>query len=234
MNKEQSTSNKSTILITGASGNMGFAVTEHLINQGFQVLALDATAPRDAYVDHPAIFPTQLDLSDDNAVSEYIDGLETEVTAAILTVGGFAMGGFDETSAAQVRKMILLNFETAYNMVKALLPRFMKSGAGQFILIGARPALNASEGKSMIAYALSKGLVFQLSELINATCAGSAVHSTVLVPSTLDTAANRKSMPDANPADWVTAESIAEAIYFLLTDAGSQLRHSVLKMYHKA
>jgi hypothetical protein len=41
-------------------------------------------------------------------------------------------------------------------------------------------------------------------------------------------------MPDANPADWVTAESIAEAIYFLLTDAGSQLRHSVLKMYHKA
>jgi NAD(P)-dependent dehydrogenase (short-subunit alcohol dehydrogenase family) len=231
---EQTTEHKQTILITGASGNLGFAVTQHLVNNGYQILALDASTPRDAYVDHPMICPMALDLADPHAVQEYVSKLDMDVTAAILTVGGFTIGGFEDTSMRQIQQMIELNFETTYHIVRALLPGFKARGAGQFVLIGARPALDPSVGKDMVAYALSKQLVFGLSELINAAGAGSSVHSTVIVPSTIDTPANRKSMPDADPSDWVSPQSIAESIHFLLTDSGSQIREGIVKMYHKS
>jgi NAD(P)-dependent dehydrogenase (short-subunit alcohol dehydrogenase family) len=127
-----------------------------------------------------------------------------------------------------------LNFKTAYFIARPLMQHFEKVGGGQFILIGARPALKAEAGKDYVAYALSKSLVFALSELINASGSGKKISSTVIVPSTIDTEANRKSMPDANFSKWVKAESIAETIEFVLSDAGQSMRDTVIKMYHEA
>ena len=85
-----------------------------------------------------------------------------------------------------------------------------------------------------MAYALSKRLVFALSDFINAYGKGKQIHSTVIVPSTIDTPANRKSMPDADFSKWVTADAISETIGFLFNESGSQVREGVIKMYHES
>lgn len=223
-----------TILITGASGNLGRAVVKTLRASGYDIVAVDATPPAEEFVNAEGITTVQLDLGNEIAVAEFISGLQIDIYGAVLTVGGFAMGDFEQTTLENVRSMFHLNFETAFNCVKALTPVFEKQHSGQFILIGARPGLDAKAGKDMIAYALSKKLVFGLSELINAYGKSRHIHSTVIVPSTIDTPANRKSMPDADFSKWVTADAIAETIDFLFSSAGSEIREGVVKMYNEA
>jgi NAD(P)-dependent dehydrogenase (short-subunit alcohol dehydrogenase family) len=102
------------------------------------------------------------------------------------------------------------------------------------VLIGARPALNPAQGKGLIAYSLSKSLLFKLAELLNETAKGLNLNVSVVVPSTLDTPLNRKSMPDANPDNWVKPAEIAETLEFLVSDKSKALKETVLKMYNNA
>ena len=79
------------------------------------------------------------------------------------------------------------------------------NGSGRLVFIGSRPAFEATQGKNLIAYGLSKSLLFTLAEYLNEEARGKNVTATVVVPSTLDTPMNRKSMPETDPAVWVTA-----------------------------
>ncbi|MDX1407116.1 MAG: hypothetical protein R3330_03255, partial [Saprospiraceae bacterium] len=94
--------------------------------------------------------------------------------------------------------------------------------------------IEAAAGKDMLAYALSKGMIFQLAELINAYGRKTRITATVIVPSIVDTPANRKAMPDADPAKWVSREAIAETVRFVLSESGRQMREGVIKLYHQA
>ncbi len=219
------------VLITGASGNLGVAVTERLLRENFGVFAVAREAEG---LEGATVSP--VDLTDENAVSEYIAGITggVKIGAAVLLVGGFAMGGLLETEGAAIQKMIRLNFETAYHVVRALLPHFEQNGGGQFVLIGSRPAFTPADGRRMVGYALSKSLVFQLSDIINEYGKEKGVSSAVVVPSTIDTLANRKAMPDADFSRWVQPETVADAIHFLLTDTGRQLKETVLKVYNRS
>jgi short-subunit dehydrogenase len=105
---------------------------------------------------------------------------------------------------------------------------------GRLVFIGARPALQASQGKDLIAYALTKSLVFKLAEFINADAKGENIVATVLVPSTIDTALNRQSMPGANPDNWVKPEQLADVLEFVFSEKGSPLRETVIKVYNNA
>ena len=108
------------------------------------------------------------------------------------------------------------------------------NNSGRLIFIGARPALVASQGKNLIAYGLSKSLLFKLAEYLNAEAKGKNVTATVVALSTLDTGQNRKSMPDANPDNWVKPEAAAEILEFICSDKGSPFRETVLKVYNNA
>ncbi|MCB0608693.1 MAG: SDR family NAD(P)-dependent oxidoreductase [Lewinellaceae bacterium] len=220
------------VLITGASGNLGTAVVEKLMKAGFGILAVarDAEGLQGAVV-------APVDLTDEKAVQEYVAAITSgghRIGAAVLLVGGFAMGALAETDGAAIQKMIRLNFETAYHVVRALTPHFEQNGGGQFILIGSRPAFTPADGQHMVAYALSKSLVFRLSEIINETGKGKGISSAVVVPGTIDTPVNRKSMPDADFSAWVQPEIIADAIAFMLSPAGRQTRETVLKVYNQS
>lgn len=100
--------------------------------------------------------------------------------------------------------------------------------------MGSRPALEAEEGKDLIAYAFSKRLVFYLAELINVYGKGKNISASVIVPSTIDTPANRQAIPHADFSKWVTPEAIADTICFLLSDSGRQIREGVVKLYNEA
>ncbi len=225
-----------SVLISGASGQLGASVLARLLADGCSVLAPVSSAASATALTRERVKAAQVDLTDESSVREYVGSLanDRELRAAVLLAGGFAMGGLRETDGAALRKMIATNFETAFHLVRELLPVFERRGGGQFVLIGARPAISPADGQHMAAYALSKGLVMQLAELVNAAGRDKNIDATVIVPSVIDTKTNRDAMPDADPKRWVSPQAIADTIAFVLSDSGRQMRGSVLKLYNES
>ena len=102
------------------------------------------------------------------------------------------------------------------------------------VFVGSRSALKASEGMHSVAYALSKTLLFKLSELLNAEGAAHNIVTSVVVPSIIDTLVNREGMPHADFSRWVRPEEIAEVMAFIAGDHGNVLRDPVVKVYGNA
>lgn len=226
-----------TILITGANGNLGSEVVKKLYDKGYGVCAAVGPGPLPDNFDEMTKESRVVNLTDEAETQQYVQeiiGQYPSICAAVLLVGGYAAGSFKDTDDAAIDKQIALNFKTAYFVVRPLLEYFEKTGGGQFILVGARPAIDAHAGKNNVAYSIGKSLIFHLAELINAAGKGKHITATVIVPSTIDTPPNRSAMPDADFSKWIKASDIAENIAFVLTDAGKMLRETVLKIYNEA
>ncbi len=226
-----------TILVTGANGNLGTAVVQHLHSQGHRICATVGSGGLPPDFTKMTLDARSVNLTDEAASEQYIEEITRQypdLSAAVLLVGGFDMGNIAATGGEAIDRQITLNFKTVYFIVRPLMEFFEKRGGGQFILIGARPALSPQAGQNLVAYALSKSLVFQLAEIINASGKNKGITAAVLVPSTIDTQANRRAMPDADFSKWVKAEDIARTIAFVLTDAGATLREAVLKVYNES
>ena len=227
-----------TIIVTGASGNMGQAVVKKFLSEGYKVIG--TAVPND---------PVPLDIADANFEKVVVDLMNEDdsgkfintiiekyktIDVVVSTVGGFAMGSVEKTKSSDIYKQYKLNFETAYHVARPAFLQMLQQGSGRIFLVGSRPGLHPKHGKGMIAYSLGKSLIFQLAGLMNDEAKGKNVVTSVLVPSTIDTPQNRKSMPDANPDNWVKAEAIADTIYFYCTENAAALREPVIKLYNNA
>lgn len=226
------------ILITGASGNMGQAMVRKFLQEGFKVTGL--VPPNDKVtisIADPAFTIRSVDLGNeaatDNAMQELITA-NNGINAAILTVGGFAMGDIAATSGEDISRQYQLNFLTAYHVVRPLFSHMKANGKGKIFLVGSRPGMDMKNGKGMTAYALAKSLIFRLAELLNEEARGTDVTTTVIVPSTIDTPQNRAAMPDADFAQWVSPEAIAEAVFFYCTEKATAIREPVIKLYGRS
>ena len=225
-------------IVTGASGNMGQAVIKKFIHEGYFVVG--TIIPNDPVpMDFPAdkfekIVVDLMNEIDSRKSVEAIVERHGSIDVAVLTVGGFAMGKISETKTADILKQYKLNFETTYNVAQPVFVQMMKQNNGRIFIIGSKPGLDARNGKGMVAYGLAKSLIFRLAELMNDEAKGKNVVTSVVVPSTIDTPPNRKSMPDANFDNWVKPDLIAEVIYWHCTDESSVLREPVLKVYNNA
>jgi NAD(P)-dependent dehydrogenase (short-subunit alcohol dehydrogenase family) len=226
-----------TILITGANGGLGVSVVNFFLAKGFQVIAtVSQEAGKKDLPTHPLLDVQVVDLSDESATTSFIAGrigTYTNIYAGLLLVGGFAMGGLAETGGVELAKMFMLNFDTAYYVARPLYAQMLKQGSGRLIFIGSRPSLEPSQAKHTVAYSLSKSLLFKLAEIINADAKGKDVVAHVVVPSTIDTPANRKSMPEADVESWVRPEQLAEIFHFICSEPGAPLRDPVWKVYNK-
>jgi len=227
-----------TVIITGANGNLGTACVKKFLDGGYKVIAVDgADNHLDFATGHANYAFTTVDLTNEEHTGAFIsDSIKKygKIDAALMLVGGFAAGTIALTAGADIHKMFSLNFETAYYMARPLLQHMQQNNYGRLIFIGARPALNPAQGKDLTAYALTKSLLFKLADFINEENKGKNITATVVVPSTIDTALNRKSMPGANPSDWVTPEAIADSMEFVVSDKGNALREPVLKLYNNS
>jgi len=225
-----------TILLTGGTGGLGRAVTRTLLQAGHRLIATYEAGHERPTAEN--LFPVEANLMDEARCQEVVEAAAAEhgsIDAAVLLVGGFAMGSLAGTEYAAVEAMIRLNFQTTYQLLRPLLAQMERQPAGgRIVLIGARPALLPEAGQYMVAYALSKGLVLHLAELVNATGTDKNIIATVIVPSTIDTPANRQAMPDADPHNWVSPEDLAELIHFVTFGPGQMLREPVLKAYNQA
>jgi len=225
-----------SIIITGASGQLGTTVTTHFLEQGFHIAATVHGSINELDA-HPNLAAAQLDLRDEKAVEAFVKSTalkQGSIDAAILLAGGFAAGTLADTGMDTMKNMYDLNFTTAYNTARPVLEQMKKQGKGKIIFIGARPAIQPSAAKNMLAYALSKSLLFRLAECINEEVKGTHITATVIVPSTLDTEANRKSMPDADPTKWVSTRQLAEIMEFVISEKSAALRETILKVYGRS
>lgn len=225
-----------TVIVTGSTGNLGQAIVKKFLNEGFYVVGtIVPTEP--VFTDNSNFEKIVVDLMSEEAAEKAIKAIISKnktIDAAVLTVGGFAMGKVADTRSADILNQYKLNFETAYHVARPVFTQMMQQGYGRIFLVGSRPGLTARNGKGMIAYGLSKSLIFRLAELMNDEAKGTDVVTCVLVPSTIDTPQNRKSMPDADFSSWVKAESIAETVYFYCTDAAAAIREPVIKLYNNS
>ena len=227
-----------TAIVTGASGNMGQAVIKKFLAEGYNVVG--TIIPNDATpfeIDNAKLEKVIVDLMSEEDSAKFIQTVIAKygsIDAAVLTVGGFAMGKIEDTSAADIMKQYKLNFETAYHVARPVFVQMMKQNSGRIFMIGSRPGLDAKNGKGMVAYGLGKSLIFRLAELMNEEAKGTSVVTAVVVPSTIDTPPNRKSMPDADFNNWVKAEDIAAVIHYHCTDEAAAIREAVIKMYNNS
>lgn len=202
----------STLFVSGAGGNLGSAVAGYFKEQGFVVygsVSKNGTAEFNEVV---------LDATNEeqcsNAVSSIIQ-TEHQVDAAVLTIGGFAMGGLEETNYAAIEQQINLNFKTAYLLAKPLFLHFLEKGTGTLFLVSSGAGTNPAAATGVVAYALSKALVVDLADILNALAEKqqSDARVVVVVPGTIDTPQNRAAMPNADTSKWISPRNLAKAIF---------------------
>ena len=219
--------NGKVVVVTGASGALGRVVAEAALARGARVAGLDyaasqipATASR--------IELGSVDLSDATEATKAIDAVAAHfgrLDALINIAGGFAFEAVAEGDPKTWQQMYALNVLTALNASRAAIPHLAVAASPRIVNIGAIGALQAGAG--MGAYAASKAGVHRLTEALAAEWKGKITVNAVL-PSTIDTAANRASMPKADFAKWVTPQELAEVILFLVSDAASAVTGALL------
>ena len=227
-----------TIIITGANGNLGTAVTKVFLDKGYKVIAtVHNDDAKKEMPEHSNLQVEAVNLANEMEAASFVQSsidANKKIDGALMLAGGFAMGNIAATKNEDIKKQVSLNFDTAYHIARPLLEHLLQNNYGRLVFIGARPAIKAVNGKGLIAYGLSKSLLFKLAEYINEEAKGKNVTATVIVPSTIDTPLNRKSMPDTDPGNWVKPEALAEIIEFVCSEKSSTLRETVLKVYNNA
>jgi NAD(P)-dependent dehydrogenase (short-subunit alcohol dehydrogenase family) len=148
------------------------------------------------------------------------------------TVGAFAGGqSIAETDDATFKKMLDLNFNSAFYLLRAAVPAIRKTGNGRIIAIGSRAAVDPGPGVG--AYSASKAALVSLIRTVAAENKDAGVTANVILPGTIDTPTNRKAIPNADISKWVQPANIASLIVWLASDAGAGVNGSVIPVYGK-
>jgi NAD(P)-dependent dehydrogenase (short-subunit alcohol dehydrogenase family) len=213
-----------TALITGAAGTLGHAVAEAFKEAGANRILLDIDAGAlEAAHGGKAInqILVTADLGDRDAViaacQEGIDAFGA-IDIACNIAGGFAMGDPVHGTPVEVwDRMMGMNAVSVLNAAAAVVPHMLAAGGGKIVNIGAMGGLKG--GGDMGAYAASKSAVIRLTESMAGELREKNINVNCVLPSIIDTQPNRDAMPDADPANWVTPDALADVILFLASDA---------------
>lgn len=226
---------KRSIIITGGTGALGRSVVKRFIEAGDQVYIVDQAPDGGEFVKAlPAeqVNYTRLNVLDEAAVKSWAKALgQTDVLINI--VGGFAMGSFEDTSLNTLDQMLNLNLRSGFIMTQALMPLLKQSAQGRILNIGARQALQG--GAQVSTYALSKAAIVNLTQsLAQELRATTQITVNAVVPSTIDTPANRESMPDADPEQWVHPNDLAQTLFFLASPEARAISGAIIPVYYRS
>jgi NAD(P)-dependent dehydrogenase (short-subunit alcohol dehydrogenase family) len=213
----------SVILVTGGAGNLGRAVTREFLERGARVAvpiyktdsagALDELTQE--HSDRLHSFP--LDLTTERGaeqairrVKEWGGGLD----AVAHLIGGYsAAGRLAEAPLDEWDRMIDLNLRSAWLIARFAIPAMQERGGGSLVFVSSRAARKVGKGQG--AYAVSKAALVTLAEVISEEYRQEGIRANAVLPGTVDTPANRASMPDADHARWTSPSEIASVIAYL-------------------
>jgi NAD(P)-dependent dehydrogenase (short-subunit alcohol dehydrogenase family) len=221
-----------TALVTGANGGLGTHVTKALLDAGFSVVGL-APKIQQSDFDHPNFTALAASLDSLAAAKKAADTViarfgRIDVLAHL--VGAFAGGQtVSDTDDATFQRMFDINLNSAFHMLRAVLPHMRKARAGRVIAIGSRAA--EDPGASVGAYSASKAALVSLIRTVAIENKDSGITANVILPGTMDTPANRKNMPGADTSQWVQPASVASLIVWLAGDAGKDVTGSAIPVY---
>ena len=221
-----------TALVTGANGGLGTHVTNALLDAGFAVVGLA-----------PKILQSDFGQSNFTALPAVLDNLDAAKKAADAVVARFGtidvlahlVGGFAggqtiaDTDDATFQRMFDMNLNSAFHMLRAVIPHMRQAKAGRIIAIGSRAA--EAPGATVGAYSASKAALVSLVRTVAIENKDSGITANVILPGTMDTPANRKAMPGADVSQWVQPASVASLIVWLAGDAGKDVTGAAIPVY---
>lgn len=219
-------------LITGAKGGLGSSVTNAFLAAGATVAGVSRSI-RDSDFDHPKFFAVPAELSNSDAARTVVGAVldrAGRIDILVHLVGGFKGGqAVADTDDSLVEEMFEVNVKSAFYMAKAVLGHMRDRGAGRVIAIGSRAALESN--RNVGAYSASKAALIALIRAIASENAKFGITANIILPGTMDTAANRRAMPNADYKKWVQLDQVATLIVSLASDELSQVTGASIPIY---
>jgi NAD(P)-dependent dehydrogenase (short-subunit alcohol dehydrogenase family) len=231
-------------LVTGAGGALGAEVARKLSGRGHKLVLVDAERAREtlqklaAAVGGASIVAG--DITAEETWTEALPRVEGELGGpplrAALIAGGWRGGKplYREADDGVWRTMMGANLETVYRSLRALLPAMVARRRGSIVVVGARAAEQPSTSAGAAAYAASKAAVVALAKAVAAEVIGDGVRINSILPSTMDTPANRAAMPKVDPTNWVALSAAADVVAFLLSDDARDVSGAAVPVYGRA
>ena len=218
-------------LITGATGALGSVVTREFAHTG-GCLALTGRSQEklehlivETELPPECVFFAAADVTHVDGAEELVAAVVARfgrIDALLHTAGGWSGGKpVAETPVEEWEHMLALNLHSAFFLSRAVLPHMLESSWGRIVHVSSKTAVAPRAKRA--AYAVSKMGLITLTEVIAAEAKGTGVTANVILPSTIDTPANRASMTKADPSKWVPPERIAATMRFLCTDAAGSI-----------
>jgi NAD(P)-dependent dehydrogenase (short-subunit alcohol dehydrogenase family) len=207
-----------TVIVTGGTGGLGAAVTREFLDAGRRVVVPYVDERELSRVtEHERLELVAADLFDAEQVARVTEAAGESLRSVVNLVGGFAMGGrIHETPVEDFERQLRLNLRAGYLMCAAALPALLRAGTGSIVCVSSRAALQPFSGAA--GYVTAKRAVLAFVDALHAEYSPDGIRANAVLPSVIDTPANRESMPDADFSKWVTAEEIARVIRFLCSD----------------
>ena len=225
------------VLVAGGTGALGSAVVEELLRSGRPVTATWVVEEeRDRLAaglpDASRLSLVEADLFDQEAAAAAVEGVEG-LGAVVNLVGGYAQGGrVHETDPGVLDDMLRLNMRPAFLLARAAMPRFLEAGGGAFVAVSARAALRPFPGAA--AYIAAKAAVLAFVQALDAEYRQDGIRCNAILPSVIDTPANRRSQPDADHSKWVQPAEIACVIRHLVSPDATATSGAAVPVYGRA
>ena len=219
-------------LVTGANGGLGSYVTKALLDAGANVVGVSRKIQQSDF-NSPLFSALPAEISTAAGAKSMVDNVVERlgrIDVVAHTVGGFAGGqSIAETDDATFQLMFDLNLNSTFYLLRAVLPAMRKTGNGRIIAIGSRAALEPGPGVG--AYSASKAAMVSLLRTVAVENKDVGITANVILPGTMDTPANRQSMPNADFSKWVQPANVATLVAWLASDAGKDVNGAVLPVY---
>ena len=227
------------VLVAGGTGALGQAVTLSFLDERAHVVVTYrrqeefAALTKAAGANASSLEGHQLDVTDEPAAGRLIEGIlasSKRVDVLVNTVGAFAGGApLWETDSKTFDQMLALNLRSGYVLCRAVVPVMLKQKSGTIANVSSRAALDHAAG--MAAYAASKAAAVAMIDSLAAELKGTGVRVNSVLPSIIDTDANRKAMPKADFTKWPKPEDIARVILFLCSEDAGLIHGASVPVY---
>lgn len=223
-----------TVLITGGTGGLGAAVTRAFLDDGWRaVVPWLAEAELQRVTEHERLELVQADLTDPDAAARAVAVAGPSLRALVNLVGGFsAHGRVHETPVATFEDQLRLNLRPTYVASAAALPVMLAAGEGAIVCVSSRAALRPFPGAA--GYITGKAAVLAFVDVLDAEYRQDGIRANAIIPSVIDTPANRRAMPDADHGRWVKPDEIATVIRLLCTEATAPTSGARIPVYGRA
>jgi NAD(P)-dependent dehydrogenase (short-subunit alcohol dehydrogenase family) len=220
------------VLVAGGTGALGTAVVRELVGAGYSVVATWIVPEERERLASLAVELVEADLFD-AAAAELAVAAVDDLEAVVNLVGGFSAGlRVHETDPEDFERMIRLNLTPAFMLARAAMPRMVDRGGGAFVGVSARPALRPFAGAA--GYITGKAAVLALIQALDAEYRDGGVRCNAILPSVIDTPANRAAQPDADWSRWVPPEDIAKVVRFLVSEESAPTSGAAIPVYGRA